>query len=1426
VNTNLSTVEIFDASATSETNFSMTMTGQGVPTAGYYVGGLNPSLPGVGNSRCFDGDIAEVIIYQGYLSDADRLAVQGYLQQKYYISDVNSTVSYQWQFDGTNISGATNATLRLTEVQANESGSYSVIVTNLAGSTNSSNAVLTVLVPPSITLQPQGQELVQGTSGSFTVTASGTAPLSYQWSLDGAALAQATNSTLTLTNVQSSNGGSYTVVVGNPLGSILSSNAVLTVDLPPVIMTQPQSQSAIVGTNVTLSVTAGVTPLPSVSSGRIQLWLRADAGVVTNNAGLVSQWQDQSGNANHAAQASSNCQPSLVYPAGIGGRGAVRFNGILNDVNGDYLAGTANVGVSNAMTAFTVYNAFSNVVEGFDWGAVVWMVGAPEGYEVSRGCAILQGQLDFTAWPENYSAPFIVPTNTYRICTDRVDTNLSTVEIFDMSASSETSFSLAMGGQETPLAGYYVGGLNPSLPGVGYSRCFDGDIAEVIIYQGYLSEADRLQVADYLKEKYYGNISFGNLSYQWQFDGTNIAGATNSTLTLTDLQTSESGSYSVIVTNLAGSTKSSNTVLAVGFPPSITVQPLSQMVEQGTYISFTVTASGTAPLSYQWYMDGEALPQGTNSTLTLSNVQAANIGSYSVTVSNSFGSIVSSNAVLTINLLPIILTQPQNQSPLLGSNVTFTVTASGTSILPAVSSGTLQLWLKADAGVVTDSAGLVSQWLDQSGNTNHASQSNTNSQPLLVHPPGLGGAAALRFNGILDAVNGDYLAGTGNVGVSNGMTAFAVYNAFSNVVYGSDWGAEVWFVGAPEGTQVSIGCAIWQGQLDFTTWPYNYQTPFIVPTNTYRICTDRVNTNLSTVEIFDASATSETNFSMAMTGQGSPTAGYYVGGLNPSLPGVGNSRCFDGDIAEVIIYKGYLSDADRLEVANYLEQKYYQNLSSVSLSYQWRFDGANIAGATNATLTLTNLQGSDSGSYSVIVTSPGGSVTSSNAILTPLSTVQVVSTNGAGGGTVVVSVDLNAVGTESGVGFSLDFDPSLLTYAGVVLGSGAAGGVLEVNSNQAASGVLGLGVDLFSGTFSPGTNDVFDVTFQVAVVTNATTAVLSFGNHPTEELVAGSQAQTLPAAFLPGVVVIPTTPLGGDVAPRTNGNEVLNIADWVQEGRFVAGIDTPYDGSEFQRADCAPRATQGDGQLTVADWVQVGRYAVGLDPLTAAGGPTSPGPQMKSPSHPVKTDFSSVMLVPLSQGTLMNSVAVEMAAQGNESALSFSVVFDPAMVRFANASLGSGATGAALVQNTNLAGSGNVGFLVGLVPPATFAAGTQQLVLLHFTSVVYSNNAALAFGDTPVAQGLADANANILSANFQNATLAVGGATWPALAISQLGSNVVLSWPSTATALGLQAASALGTDWSNFLATPASIGSSLVVTSSISTNSEFFRLKY
>jgi hypothetical protein len=289
----------------------------------------------------------------------------------------------------------------------------------------------------------------------------------------------------------------------------------------------------------------------------------------------------------------------------------------------------------------------------------------------------------------------------------------------------------------------------------------------------------------------------------------------------------------------------------------------------------------------------------------------------------------------------------------------------------------------------------------------------------------------------------------------------------------------------------------------------------------------------------------------------------------------------------------------------------------------------------------------------------------------------------------------------------------------------------------------------------------------------------------------------------------------------------VNINDWIQEGRFVAGLDIVSNGSEFQRADCAPRATQGDGQITVADWVQVGRYAVGLDPPTAAGGPTSPQSQIRESGHPGKDgDSSSLALVPISQGTESNSIAVELAATGNVNALGFSVAFNPAMVRFVGANLASGASGAALVENTNQALSGNLGFLVGLLAPATFASGTQQLVTLNFAPVLYSNTTALMFGDTPIARQMVDTNTDALSATYVNATLAVGGSVWPALSISQAGTNLVLSWPSAAVILTLQSTSSLDGSWSDVAATPETDGDSLLLTVPVSATTIYFRLKY
>lgn len=78
-----------------------------------------------------------------------------------------------------------------------------------------------------------------------------------------------------------------------------------------------------------------------------------------------------------------------------------------------------------------------------------------------------------------------------------------------------------------------------------------------------------------------------------------------------------------------------------------------------------------------------------------------------------------------------------------------------------------------------------------------------------------------------------------------------------------------------------------------------------------------------------------------------------------------------------------------------------------------------------------------------------------------------------------------------------------------------------------------------------------------------------------------------------------------DVAPM-GGDGLVNMADYERVGQFSVGNETSENGLEFQKADCAPKATNGDGRIDVADWVQAGRYAQGLDPKQPAGGPTSP----------------------------------------------------------------------------------------------------------------------------------------------------------------------------------------------------------------------------
>ena len=176
----------------------------------------------------------------------------------------SAPLTYQWRHNGTNILGAQTNTYSLADAQTTNNGNYLVVITNTAGSITSAVATLTVSnVAPSITTNPVSISVFAGETAAFSVTATGSAPLAYQWRFNGTNLAGATNDDYSFNNAQSNLAGAYTVVVTNMVGAVTSLVATLTVSDPaPIILTNPASLTVTVGATASFTVSAtGATPL-------------------------------------------------------------------------------------------------------------------------------------------------------------------------------------------------------------------------------------------------------------------------------------------------------------------------------------------------------------------------------------------------------------------------------------------------------------------------------------------------------------------------------------------------------------------------------------------------------------------------------------------------------------------------------------------------------------------------------------------------------------------------------------------------------------------------------------------------------------------------------------------------------------------------------------------------------------------------------------------------------------------------------------------------------------------------------------------------------------------------------------------------------------------------------------------------------------
>ncbi|HTV40773.1 MAG TPA: immunoglobulin domain-containing protein, partial [Candidatus Sulfotelmatobacter sp.] len=461
------------------------------------------------------------------------------------------------------------------------------------------------------------------------------------------------------------------------------------------------------------------------------------------------------------------------------------------------------------------------------------------------------------------------------------------------------------------------------------------------------------------------------LSYQWQLNGTNltdggnILGSQTSNLMVSDVSDADVGTYSVTVTNLAGIAVSSNATLSiVPSPPVITVQPASQTAVVDQTVVFSVDAVGNMPMSYQWSFNGTEIIGATNSVYVLADVQLTNAGTYSVVISNELGSAASSNAVLTV--LPC-------DPPPSGIAAWWPAEGNADDIIGA-NNGTPN-------GNLTYANGEVSQAFVFDGYTSYIT---VPASPSL------------------------------NIGTGGGLTIEcwinpSVTNAISPGGAGGpliEWdsddtdGCEFW-ADADNSLYVNIK--------DTSGNPHTFQTAGgVINSNTWQHVALTYDESSGQMNMYvNGNVVGSANF-----GDFAPQTTYPVNLGRRTGEVIGDGDTYAGMMDELSLYNRALSSNEIADIYDagsggkcepppnppvIVTQPTNETVAvgetasfsvvasstgAVALSYQWTFDGANLTGATNAILTLTDVQPSQAGTYAVVVANAYGSTVSSNATLT------------------------------------------------------------------------------------------------------------------------------------------------------------------------------------------------------------------------------------------------------------------------------------------------------------------------------------------------------------------------------------------------------------------------------------------------------------
>lgn len=903
------------------------------------------------------------------------------------VSAISATApTYQWRKAGVAISGnstATTATLTLANVTASDAGTYDVVVTNAADSITSSAATLTVnsaAVAPIIITQPSAQTVTAGDNAMFSVSANGSPAPTYQWRKAGVALAgnaTASTATLALTNVTVSDAGTYDVVVTNAAGSVTSNPVTLTVN----------------------PATSGVTTL---------VWDFSTAAPVTGLLVSVSGGALTQGNNNGTTTLLSSASASLGY---VGASGAN---------NGGMAARTGGIKQGAAGSAYFEFTL--TPATGYQITATALGFG-------SRSTSTGPAAYAFYTSEDNFFAPVAAGTlkanSTWALQTPAFTPIIG-------STSTPTTFRLygfnGAGSAAASSSNWRIDDLKLTI-----EVALGPDVAPTITTQ---PAAQTVTAGE--------NVTFAVQAtgtpaptYQWRKAGVALTGnatATTAALALTNVASNDAGVYDVVVTNSAGSdtsTAATLTVNPVPVAPTITAQPIAQIVTAGEDATFSVVATGTPAPSYQWRQAGVPIASNasaTTATLVLKEVTSTDAGSYDIVVSNSAGSVTSNATTLTVNPaktgVSTLIWDFSSAAPVVGLPVTVT----GGSLTQGNNYGTTTL-----LSAVSASSG----YAGATGVNNAAVAARVGAFNL-----GTDGSAYFEFT--LTPSEGYQLSATaisfGSRSTSTGPAAYALYTSVDHfaapVASGGLTANGVWSLQAPallnavtDNTSASI---------TFRLYGYNGVGSSASGSVNWRIDDLKLTIGVIVGPDVAPAISSQPTAQIVTTGQGATFRVIATGTPKPTYQwrkaGVALTDNATATTAALTLTSVTANDAGAYDVvvnnaagavtsasatltvnpfpvapiittlptartATVGETATFNVIATgtPAPTYQWRKDGVAIRGnpsATTATLSLSRITSTEAGSYDVVVTNLAGSATSTAATLTvtPLPVAPTINT--------------------------------------------------------------------------------------------------------------------------------------------------------------------------------------------------------------------------------------------------------------------------------------------------------------------------------------------------------------------------------------------------------------------------------------------------